>query len=173
MIKVAVYGFGNVGRHVVSGLTSISGVEIAYVVTKTPKAPLEQSEINFVTDIDIPLNNEDVTFIFECIDDKIAAEHIARKSLKKSKTLISCNKKLWSSVSRDFDSNLDLAILNSLGCNDRGSSAYPDVHITLSNINNLDQNDLYKFRGCDGKCAASVMIKDFTDKAISRLSRQS
>lgn len=168
MTKVAVYGFGKVGRHVVRGLKEVDGVEIKYVVTRTPRLAEIDENIIMTTEVDLPILDQEVDFIFECITDDTVAEYIVNKSLDKLKTVISCNKSLWYNNWRNIKGSPELVLLNSLACNQDGLSEYPDINITLSNVHELDPGDLYKFRGCDGRCAASVMVQDFVNALSKR-----
>jgi hypothetical protein len=161
MIKVAVYGFGKVGRHVVRGLKKVDGVEIKYVVTKTPRLSEIDKNTIMTTEVDLPILDQEVDFIFECITDDTVAEYIVNKSLDSLKTVISCNKSLWYNNWQNIKGPPELVLLNSLACNQNGRTDYPDINITLANVNELDPGDLYRFRGCDGGCAASVMVQDF------------
>lgn len=163
MIKVAVYGYGNVGRYVVDSLLNLDSVDIAYVVTRTPRSDLS---INFITDINVPLIDKSIDVILECISDIDVAEYVAKKSFANNKTLISCNKRLWSQRWMRFGSSDGVALLNSLACNSEGTTAYPEIDITLTNLRELDQNDLYSFRGCDGRCAAYVMVHDLITQIL-------
>ena len=161
MINVAVYGYGQVGKPLVEQLLKIKDVRVLYIVTKSVASKSPHANISFITDHQVPLNDKKIDFIFECISDYVSAETIAQKALKESKVLISCNKKLWAMRSRYFKVNLELALLNSLACNSFGKTDYPEINISLSNIWEIDPEELYRFRGCTGECAAKVMIKDF------------
>ena len=168
MTKVAVYGFGKVGRHVVRELKEVAGVQIKYVVTKTLNLTEIDEKTVMTTEIDLPILDPEVEFVFECITDDAVAEYVVNKSLDKLKTVISCNKSLWYNNWQNIKGPPELVLLNSLACNQDGLSEYPGINITLSNVHELDPGDLYKFRGCDGRCAASVMVQDF----INALSNQ-
>jgi hypothetical protein len=163
MIKVAVYGFGKVGRPLVGALTKIEGVEVKYVVTKTLNLFESNEKTSFITEVDTPILDSEVDVIFECITDENVAEYIINKSLEELKTVISCNKRLWSSRGQNIKGNPESVLLNSLACNQDGLTDYPEINITLANVHELDPTDLYKFRGCDGRCAASVMVQDFME----------
>jgi hypothetical protein len=161
MTKVAVYGFGKVGKPLVDALTKIEGVEVKYVVTRTPNLVGTNQETVFTTEVDIPILDSDIEVIFECMTDENVAEYVINQSLEKLKTVISCSKRLWGSRGQDIKGNPELVLLNSLACNQDGVTDYPEINITLSNLHELDPTELYKFRGCDGACAASVMVQDF------------
>jgi hypothetical protein len=161
MTKVAVYGFGKVGRHLVEALTKAEGVQVKYVVTKTQRLTQINEKTIMTTEVDIPILDPEVEFIFECITDDSVAEYVVNRSLDKLKTVISCNKSMWHSRWQNIKGSPELVLLNSLACNEEGRTAYPDINITLSNVHELNPDDLYKFRGCDGRCAASVMVQDF------------
>jgi hypothetical protein len=168
MTKVAVYGFGKVGRHVVKDLAEVEGVQVKYVVTKTPNFTKIDEKTIMTTEVDIPILDPEVEFIFECITDDTVAEYVINKSLDRLKTVISCSKSLWDRNWQNIKGPPELVILNSLACNQDGRTDYPDINITLSNLPELDPKDLYKFRGCDGRCAASVMVQDFIDALGNR-----
>jgi hypothetical protein len=161
MTKVAVYGFGRVGSHVVRKLRKVDGVQIKYIVTKSINLTEIDEKTMMITEVDIPILDPEVEFVFECITDDAVAEYVVNKSLDKLKTVISCNKSLWYNNWQNIKGSPELVLLNSLACNQNGRTEYPDINITLANVHELDPGDLYKFRGCDGSCAASVMVQDF------------
>jgi hypothetical protein len=168
MTKVAVYGFGKVGSHVVRSLRGIKDVEVKYVVTKTLSlAELDKKTI-MTTEVDLAILDPEVEFVFECITDETVAEYVVNKSLDQLKTVISCNKNLWYSRWQNIKGPPELVLLNSLACNQDGRTEYPGINITLANVHKIDPGELYKFRGCDGRCAASVMVQDFISVLGSR-----
>lgn len=169
-MKVAVYGFGQVAKYLLSMLSEIPGVEIKYIVSTQDRSSILYPDVNFTTDPLIPVVDKSVDVIFECISDDIAAIEIAKNTITNNKWLISCNKKLWSMHSGAFsdfsEASREAVLLNSLACNDRGTTAYPEIVIKLSTLNSVPANELYAFRGCDAKCAAMTMVEDFKRIAL-------
>lgn len=162
---VAVYGFGQVGKQLLSMLSEIDSIKIKYVVSTQDRVSKLYPDTTFIKDILLPINDGSVDVIFECISDDLVAKDIANKAIANNKWLISCNKKLWSMHSNAFsdfsEASREAVLLNSLACNDRGTTAYPEIAIKLSTLNSVPANELYAFRGCDAKCAAMAMVEDF------------
>jgi homoserine dehydrogenase len=166
-IKVGILGNGLVGKELARLLDS----DKRFVIHKIGVSDTNgRDESLFTTDLMSIANDPEIDIIVEAINGIEPAESVLIRAINNGKTVISCNKELWSmsgdkiiEAAKDSGSTI---WLNSLVCNPNGKQVMNE-DITDKTIRSFLPEMLYCFRGGGHHDAASFMYSDML-KSISK-----
>jgi homoserine dehydrogenase len=159
-IKVGILGNGLVGKEVLRLIKAND----AFIISKVGVQNLSgRNEVLFTEDLMSIANDPEIDVVVEAINGIEPAESVLIRALSNGKTVISCNKELWSmsgdkviEAAKDGGSTI---WLNSLVCNPNGKQV-TNEDITDKTIRSFLPEMLYCFRGGGHIDAAKFLYKD-------------
>ena len=146
-IKIALYGYGNVGKPLVEIIKSNPNIKIVRIKTKTDDKVLEDLEPNL---------------IIEAINNVNEAKNILKESMLNNKDVITCNKELIYLYRKELfeiaNQNKKTIYLNSIVAGSKPLEFKESL--TNKNFENYMHLNPFDFRGAGGLETAKAIYQD-------------